>query len=135
VPLLFALIGLAHALPPNRTVRLWVIGDGNGEHVERMDISVDGTVVVGRTQGDLKAWLLDVDRWTMTQFSGPASADACGVRGATVIDLDDGTKEVWLACDDGKLVGKTWDGLVIGDVVGSDGTPLYSPATVSASGS
>jgi len=124
LPVLLAMIGLAHALPPNRTVRLWVIGDGNGDQVERMDISADGMVVVGRTRGDKKAWLLDVDRWTMTQFSGATSTDTCGVTGAAVIDLEDGTKEIWLSCEEGKLVGKTWDGLVIGDVVGSAATPL-----------
>ncbi len=123
MPLLLVLIGLAHALPPNRTVRLWVIGDGNGQQVERMAISTDGTVVVGRTRGDKKAWLLDIDRWTMTQFSGSASTDACGVTGAAVIDLTDETHEIWLSCEDGKVIGKTWDGLAIGDVAGS-ATPL-----------
>src|SRR5262245_53686038 len=98
--LLIAAITLdARANPPDHTLALLPIGPGTGGQVERMDISEDGNIVVGRTRDDLKAWLLDVDRWSLVAFSGPS--EGCSVTGAAVITLTDGDYEVWLSCLEG----------------------------------
>jgi hypothetical protein len=123
VVLLVISIGEARAVPPDHTLALLPIETSGGQ-VERMDISESGDIVVGRTRDSQKAWVLDVDRWTITPFSGPSSTDACAVTGAAAITLADGTHEIWLSCLEGKLVGKHWDGEVITNVVDDDDVPI-----------
>lgn len=114
------LVSIAEAAPPDHIVRLWQIGAGSGEQVERMAVSESGDVLVGRTRGDLGAWMLDIDGWTMH----PMLTGDCEVTGVAPIDLEGGTVEIWMSCGDGSVRGQSWDGEGLSDVVDEDGAPL-----------
>src|SRR5690348_6924573 len=92
----------AWADPPTDLVRLWQIGDGNGEEVERMTVSQGGDFVVGRTRADKKGWVLDVDGWDLQML--PASCDVTGVAPL----LFDGAWEFWVSCGDGSVQAFTY---------------------------
>lgn len=110
----------AWALPPNHTVRLWPVDPGSVGAIERMAVGVDGDVVVGRVRDTLKGWILDVDAWEIRTFSD------CEVTGVAPIRLPDGTDEVWMACSDGTVRGKSWDtdALTLTDVTDESGQPV-----------
>ncbi|MEQ1504329.1 MAG: MYXO-CTERM sorting domain-containing protein [Myxococcota bacterium] len=115
----------ASADPPDQTVRLWPINTASGTNVERMAFSdpgesVSSDVLAGRTRGDLKGWLLDLDGWTMHTFA-PAG---CEVTGVAPILLGDETEEVWMSCGDGSVRGVHWDGATVTDVVDDAGAAI-----------
>ncbi len=119
--LIWVAFSTALALPPDSTVRLWQIGAGDGGQVERMDVSVDGDLVAGRTREDLTGWVLDIERWELRTF------DDCDVTGTAVIGVvaefvGDPEFEIWASCGDGRLIGKTWNGSVLGTVTNDDGS-------------
>lgn len=111
----------ALADPPNQTVRLWKISDA-GLQVERMAVSDDAGLIVGRTRGDLSGWLLDVDSWNLLPFGG------CEVTGVAPIALTDGTTDVWISCGNGDVIGKSWDGEQLSDLVDGSGVPVVFEA-------
>lgn len=112
----------AFADPPNHIAKLWDINPGGGEHVERMAVSQTGNVVAGRTRGDLKGWLIDVDGWLLDTFGGTSSG--CEVSGVAVRGLDDGSEEVWASCGDGSVHVYLWNGVDAVPQVLDDGAEL-----------
>ncbi|MCB9688500.1 MAG: hypothetical protein H6735_25915 [Alphaproteobacteria bacterium] len=112
----------AHADPPNRTVRLWMVGDRTGGYVERIAVSDDGEVVTGRTRADGKAFLFDPVGWGMHDFAG----GACQAEGVAPISVSgaDWTHEVWIACGNGTVIAYTWDGKTVSRMTDSEGNDL-----------
>jgi MYXO-CTERM domain-containing protein len=106
--LLTVLSSVASASPPNQTVRLFEVDDGGG-YVERMQISSDGALLVGRTRTSQVAFLLNTDTWE-TDTSGQRSPvgfftgpdQGCSAQAVTTSPAESGW-DVWVACDDGIL--------------------------------
>jgi hypothetical protein len=112
----------AMAVPPTELVKLWTISQ-DGQQVERMAVSDRGELVVGRTRGDLRAFLLDVDGWQLQVFG-----DGCDVTGVAPVYVEppeeDPRWEVWMSCGDGHLEAKAYvDGAMV-DVLDAEGNPL-----------
>ena len=101
----------AEASPPDRTVRLFGVDPGGG-YVERMQLSSDGVLLVGRTRESQVGFLMNTDTWETEagDGSGPVGsfvgAPLCSVTGVTTAPKADDTWQVWVACDDaGSIVG------------------------------
>lgn len=118
----------ALALPPDQERALLPIGVGAAQ-VERMVVAPSGDFVVGRTRGDLRGWLLDVDTFALHTFG----AD-CEVTGVAPLELGDGSAELWTSCGDGRVIVKTWDGTRIGDLVDDEGLAVSYDIDDSLSG-
>ena len=132
--LLLALLPSANALPPDHEVRRWEIGDLSVGAVERMAISSDGGILVGRTRANSAAWLVDIDRWELVDI--PAAG--CEVNGVAPVALEDEpgedeTWEVWLACADGSVSAFGWDGRNLFEIYEGD-APLVIEVDTQLSG-
>lgn len=110
------LVTAATASPPNETVRLFEVDDGGG-YVERMQLSDDGSVVVGRTRDSLVGFLMNADTWEeaapggngIGSFVGPD--DGCDVAAITTAPgAQPRHLKVWVACVDGRLLGYDYAG-------------------------
>jgi MYXO-CTERM domain-containing protein len=127
--LLFGTVSAALASPPNETVRLFEVDDGGG-FVERMQLSSDGALLVGRTRTSKVGFLLNTDTWETDEaaersplgfFVGPDSG--CPVSAVTTSpasDPTDGGWSVWVACEDGRLLRYRY---------GGTGTPTLDAAS------
>jgi hypothetical protein len=116
---------VAMADPPTELVKLWTIS-ADGQQVERMAVSEGGDLVVGRTRGDLQAFLLDVDGWQMQVFGG--ASEGCDVTGVAPVYVDiegeDPRWEVWTSCGDGHLEAQAYIGGDLEPVLDAEGNPL-----------
>lgn len=114
-------IATALADPPDRLARLWPINTSAGLEVERMAVSEFGDLIVGRTRGDLKGWLLDVNAWTLQTFG---SCDVTGVAPLRT-SYDGGERwEIWMSCGDGSIQALTYDGGALSPLLDDAGEPI-----------
>ncbi len=101
---------VAVASPPDRTVRLFEVDDGGG-YVERMQLSSDGALLVGRTRTSKVGFLLNTNTWEtdasaarspVGSFVGPDEG-GCSVSAIATSPATSGWN-VWVACEDGQLL-------------------------------
>lgn len=97
------LLSLAFADPPDRLAKLWDINTSGGQ-VERMIVSPSGDLLVGRLENSQEGWLLDINRWKMLTFSD------CAVNGVVPIEFTGADPELWIACADGSVIVRSYDG-------------------------
>lgn len=101
------------ASPPNETVRLFEVDDGGG-YVERMQLA-DG-LLVGRTRNSGVGFLLNTSTWetevagkqAVGSFVGPDDG-GCTVSAIATSRATTG-HDVWVACEDGRLLRYAYDG-------------------------
>lgn len=110
------LSAVAVALPPDGTPGLFSVGNGV---IDRVAISEDGSVVVGRDNASDQGFLLFVEDWSIHALG------SCGaLTGAAVVPLSDGTWDVWTSCNDGRLTLQHFDGKSVNSVTDADGVEV-----------
>jgi len=119
---------LALAAPPDKTATLIDVAGASGtDRLRNLSISYDGRIVVGKTGDSGLGFLLDVERWETQNI------EDCDVQGIAVDAVPtvsgvpgvlDYTYEVWIACSDGTVRGKSYDDGVLSDLTDEDGAAL-----------
>lgn len=123
-------LALALAAPPNKTARVFSVAgkDSGTDRLGNMQVTDDGRLVSGRTGKTGTGFIMDVDSWRLTTFSG------CTVVGVGIDDFD----TAWFGCADGRLIPKIYFRGELYDVQDADGgafevqAPLASGHTATA---
>lgn len=117
---------LAVGAPPDDTPVRLEVGIGK---IERMVISDDGDLVVGRSRNELDAWLLDIDSWMIQKYY------VCDeVTGLALIPMDDGAQQIWMSCGDGTVRALSFKDGFLDSVLDPDGNPLTIQVAETLSG-
>ncbi len=116
---------VALGVPPDGTPAKLDVGAGK---IERLVLSDDGSLLVGRSRAELDAWLLDIEDWSIQRF------DPCGeVTGVALVPTAEG-QEIWSACGDGTLRGQLYVDGELSDVVDDEGVAVSIALDESLSG-
>jgi hypothetical protein len=117
---------LAMGAPPDDTPVRLEVGIGK---IERMVISDDGRLLVGRSRNELDAWLLDVEDWSLQRYY------VCDeVTGLALIPTGDGGQQIWMSCGDGTIRALSYKDGVLDSVLDPDGNPVTIQVAETLSG-
>lgn len=108
-----ALLATATAVPPDTKVQLKDLGVNAGQ-VQRMEVSVAGDMLTGRTQRNLGGWLYDLDSWRLRTFK---PCDVTGIAPVSVTIDGRNSTDLWVACGDGTVRVENWDGYSLEPVI------------------